>query len=48
MRRSYDPTFALLILLWHALYSWDEALEQLYEHICSMVRLAEVALVRAA
>lgn len=30
---SRDPTFILLTILWHALYSWDEALSCLYEHI---------------
>ncbi|KAF8153225.1 hypothetical protein B0H34DRAFT_722697 [Crassisporium funariophilum] len=33
-QQSSDPTFVLLILLWHAIYSWDEALEDLYTHIC--------------
>ncbi|KDQ18346.1 hypothetical protein BOTBODRAFT_104166 [Botryobasidium botryosum FD-172 SS1] len=31
---SKDPTFVLLALLWSALYSWDEALENLYAHFC--------------
>ncbi|KAF5350698.1 hypothetical protein D9756_008758 [Leucocoprinus leucothites] len=31
-----DPTFLLLTFLWHALYAWDEALENLYSHICSL------------
>ncbi|THU97656.1 hypothetical protein K435DRAFT_662456 [Dendrothele bispora CBS 962.96] len=29
-----DPTFVLLVFVWHALYAWDEALETLYKHIC--------------
>ncbi|KAM6495200.1 CorA-like Mg2+ transporter domain containing protein [Amanita muscaria] len=29
-----DPTFLLLIFVWHAMYAWDEALQHLYEHIC--------------
>ncbi|KAK7056720.1 hypothetical protein VNI00_002437 [Paramarasmius palmivorus] len=33
---SPDPTFVLLVFLWHAIYSWDEALEILYNHIISM------------
>jgi hypothetical protein len=37
-RRSKDPTFLLLAILWHALYAWDEALEVLYSHICFLVR----------
>ncbi|KAF9037772.1 hypothetical protein BJ165DRAFT_1416932 [Panaeolus papilionaceus] len=35
-RASKDPTFVLLTFIWHALYSWDEALENLYSHICNM------------
>ncbi|KAF8153212.1 hypothetical protein B0H34DRAFT_820059 [Crassisporium funariophilum] len=31
-----DPTFVLLTFIWHAMYAWDEALENLYEHICSL------------
>lgn len=30
---SPDPTFVLLIFVWHAMYAWDEALEDLYAHI---------------
>jgi hypothetical protein len=33
-----DPTFVFLVLLWYALYAWDETLEALYLHICSLVR----------
>lgn len=33
-----DPTFVFLVLLWYALYAWDETLEALYAHICSLVR----------
>ncbi|KAF9462507.1 hypothetical protein BDZ94DRAFT_1322516 [Collybia nuda] len=29
-----DPTFVFLVLLWYALYAWDEAFEVLYKHIC--------------
>jgi len=36
-RRTKDPTFLLLAVLWHALYAWDEALEVLYSHICYLV-----------
>ncbi|KAJ7788296.1 hypothetical protein B0H14DRAFT_2949200 [Mycena olivaceomarginata] len=31
---SPDPTFVLLIFVWHAMYAWDESLELLYSHIC--------------
>ncbi|KAF8199527.1 hypothetical protein BJ912DRAFT_921939 [Pholiota molesta] len=33
-RRSDDPTMILLCMLWYAMYAWDEALENLYVHIC--------------
>ncbi|KAJ7715723.1 hypothetical protein DFH07DRAFT_974106 [Mycena maculata] len=33
---SSDPTFVLLALLWYPLYAFDEALESLYNHICSL------------
>ncbi|KAG6828451.1 hypothetical protein H0H92_007936 [Tricholoma furcatifolium] len=33
-QNSPDPTFVLLTFVWHALYAWDEALEDLYNHIC--------------
>ena len=36
-QNSQDPTFVLLTFIWHARYAWDEALENLYEHICSLV-----------
>ncbi|KAF5323012.1 hypothetical protein D9611_009225 [Ephemerocybe angulata] len=32
-RTSPDPTLVLLCLIWHVVYSWDEALESLYDHI---------------
>jgi hypothetical protein len=32
-----DPTFVLVATLWHALYAWDQTLEVLYQHICSLV-----------
>ncbi|KAH6910723.1 hypothetical protein BKA70DRAFT_1271341 [Coprinopsis sp. MPI-PUGE-AT-0042] len=35
-QRSADPTFVLLTYIWHALYSWDEAFERLYSHICDL------------
>lgn len=38
VRRASDPTFILVTILWHALYSWDQALEQLYAHISWLVR----------
>jgi len=36
-QKSPDPTFIFLTFIWHALYAWDEALENLYDHICYMV-----------
>ncbi|KAF7366809.1 hypothetical protein MSAN_00939200 [Mycena sanguinolenta] len=33
---SSDPTFVLLALLWYPLYAFDEALDALYSHICSL------------
>ncbi|EKM78431.1 hypothetical protein AGABI1DRAFT_129541 [Agaricus bisporus var. burnettii JB137-S8] len=33
---SSDPTFVMLIFLWHAMYAWDEAMENLYTHICNL------------
>ncbi|KAF9467131.1 hypothetical protein BDZ94DRAFT_1249633 [Collybia nuda] len=33
-QKSSDPTFVLVVFLWHAMYAWDEALESLYKHIC--------------
>ncbi|KAL0064678.1 hypothetical protein AAF712_008376 [Marasmius tenuissimus] len=38
-QQSPDPTFILLLFIWHAMYSWDEALETLYLHIIDLVRL---------
>jgi len=35
-QKSSDPTFVLLTFLWHAMYAWDEALENLYTHICTL------------
>ncbi|KAF8344921.1 hypothetical protein F5887DRAFT_1282922 [Amanita rubescens] len=34
LEKTDDPTFLLLIFIWHAMYAWDEALQHLYEHIC--------------
>jgi hypothetical protein len=36
-KKSDDPTFVFLVILWHALYTWDEALEGLYIHFCWLV-----------
>lgn len=36
LQRSQDPTFLLLLVIWHAMYAWDESLEILYNHICSL------------
>ena len=38
-QKSQDPTLVLLTFIWHTMYAWDEALENLYEHICSLVSL---------
>ncbi|KJA24138.1 hypothetical protein HYPSUDRAFT_39284 [Hypholoma sublateritium FD-334 SS-4] len=47
-QKSPDPTFVLLTFIWHALYAWDEAMENLYEHICyletEVVSTSEMAL----
>ncbi|KAF8902609.1 hypothetical protein CPB84DRAFT_1678779 [Gymnopilus junonius] len=49
-QKSTDPTFVLLTFVWHAMYAWDEALENLYEHICSLetrvISTAEMPLTR--
>lgn len=34
-----DPTFVFLSYFWYAIYAWDEALENLYNHISYLVRL---------
>lgn len=36
MRKSSDPVFLLLVIMWSALYAWDEAMEVLYEHITKL------------
>ena len=36
-QKSPDPTFVLLTFIWHTVYAWDEALEALYNHICTLV-----------
>lgn len=45
---SPDPTFVLLIFVWHTLYAWDEALQDLYNHICYLesrvIRTQDMAL----
>ncbi|KAF8811269.1 hypothetical protein BYT27DRAFT_7134272 [Phlegmacium glaucopus] len=35
-KEERDPTLVVLGLLWYAIYAWDEALETLYAHICSL------------
>jgi len=49
-QKSRDPTLVLLTFIWHAMYAWDEALENLYEHICSLesrvISTAEMSLTR--
>jgi hypothetical protein len=36
-KKTADPTFILLTILWHCLYTWDHALEKLYAHISWLV-----------
>ncbi|KZV83555.1 hypothetical protein EXIGLDRAFT_842848 [Exidia glandulosa HHB12029] len=38
LQQTKDPTFMIVIMLWHALYAWDEAMAVLYEHICYLER----------
>jgi len=49
-QKSPDPTFVLLVFIWHAMYAWDEALEKLYSYICLMesqiMRSSEMTLTR--
>jgi len=45
-RQSQDPTFVLLCMLWYALYAWDEALENLYVHICWLVSYGVLSICR--
>ncbi|KIL65408.1 hypothetical protein M378DRAFT_10794 [Amanita muscaria Koide BX008] len=33
LKQTDDPTFLMLIFLWHVMYAWEEALHHLYEHI---------------
>ncbi|KAF8963414.1 hypothetical protein BDZ97DRAFT_1919846 [Flammula alnicola] len=48
-KKSADPTFILLTFIWHAMYGWDEALEHLYEHICTLeTQVTQVATKSAA
>jgi hypothetical protein len=35
--QAADPTFVVVATLWYALYAWDQSLETLYQHICSLV-----------
>ncbi|KAJ8080667.1 hypothetical protein PM082_017501 [Marasmius tenuissimus] len=37
-QESPDPSFILLLFIWHAMYAWDEALETLYRHIIDLER----------
>ncbi|KIY69198.1 hypothetical protein CYLTODRAFT_420913 [Cylindrobasidium torrendii FP15055 ss-10] len=36
LQRCADPTFILLLFVWHTVYAWDESLEVLYKHICTL------------
>ncbi|KAF8623759.1 hypothetical protein AX15_006201 [Amanita polypyramis BW_CC] len=48
LERTDDPTFLMLIFVWHAMYAWDEALQDLYQHICHLetevIRTAQMEL----
>lgn len=35
-RKYEDPTFVLIVFIWHAIYAWDESFENLYTHICDL------------
>ena len=37
-KKSKDPTFLFIAILWYAVYAWDEAFEALYGHITKLVR----------
>lgn len=49
-KKSKDPTFLFLAILWYALYAWDEAFEALYGHITELetdvLRTNEIGLTR--
>lgn len=36
-KKSKDPTFHFLAILWYALYAWDEAFEVLFRYINAIV-----------
>lgn len=36
---SDDPTFVFLSYFWYPVYAWDEALDEMYKHICHLVSL---------
>ncbi|KAK2459578.1 hypothetical protein APHAL10511_008388 [Amanita phalloides] len=36
LENADDPVLLLLIFIWHAMYAWDEALQHLYEHVCTL------------
>lgn len=36
LKVNKDPTLVLLVFVWHAIYAWDEALGDLYVHICEL------------
>ena len=38
-KKSKDPTFLFIAILWYAVYAWDEAFEALYGHITELVRM---------
>ncbi|KAJ8073237.1 hypothetical protein PM082_020107 [Marasmius tenuissimus] len=42
-QKSPDSTIVLLLFIWHAIYSWDEVLDTLSDHICWLERQAQKA-----
>ncbi|EJD41816.1 hypothetical protein AURDEDRAFT_126767 [Auricularia subglabra TFB-10046 SS5] len=41
-RKSDDPTFMLLVLMWHALYAWDESMDALFDSILTAMTKEDV------
>ncbi|KZV85187.1 hypothetical protein EXIGLDRAFT_726355 [Exidia glandulosa HHB12029] len=39
-RDTNDPTFMLLVLMWHALYAWDESMDALFDSILTSEKRA--------
>jgi len=41
--RAHDPVFMLLIVMWSAIYAWDEAMTSLYTHVTHLEASALVS-----